>query len=888
MSNTASLATREDQGIDLLRGESNSTAIIADGRAISYAELGARVRDRGHELGAGRRLVMLETSNTLDPLITYLAALSAGHPVLLLPGGVSSNASHRAGLIDLYDPDTVVTAESASSVIEVRRDRSAHDLHPDLALLMTTSGSTGSPKLVRLSRANVLSNARSIASYLALTGADRAATTLPFHYCYGLSVVNSHFVSGASVAVTDRSVVEPEFWTEFESAGATSFAGVPYTFDLLDSVGFSTRRIPGLRYITQAGGRLASDRVRSYVALGARRGFDFVVMYGQTEATARMAYLPPSLAAENPTSIGVPIPGGSFRLENPDDNGVGELVYSGGNVMMGYAESPGDLALGRVVDELRTGDLATMSSAGLIEIVGRSSRFVKLFGLRVDLDGVERVLAGHAIEARAVSVGERLVIFVRDETAIERIRPAIAQGVGIPGHGIRVGIVEEFPRTASGKPDLAALTILADEARPCATASAFASVLDDGSATAAERVRRLYATVLERPDAGHDDSFVDLDGDSLSYVEASVRLEQLIGRLPRDWPAMSARDLGALIPHPSATDATGHVTDDATPTDDAPRKRAWWSLASVEAPVALRALAIVLVTATHANLLTVQGGAHLLLGVLGYNLARFQLAAPTTRSRVRKLFRNAAAVAVPATIWIGGVALVTGYYSPVTALLLNNVAGDAGAWTVQWQFWFLEALVWGTVGIAALFALPGVDRLERRFPYAFAAVLVAGALALRLVVTGGVQASSPERYSIPVVLWLVAVGWLVARSTDTARKIATSVVVAVGVWGFFGDAAREAVIVAGLLVLLWVRSVRLPRLLVPAVGMLAGASLFIYLVQWQVYPWLEDDFPLAATLASFAAGIVVWKLNAFVRMTWSRLRDHHQRRGGATRALERA
>ncbi|UUL76722.1 AMP-binding protein [Pseudarthrobacter sp. Fe7] len=168
---------------------------------------------------------------------------------------------------------------------------------------------------MRLSHSNLQANAESIASYLGITVRDRAATTLPMSYCYGLSVINSHLLRGATLVLTGLSVVDPCFWELFRWQRCTSFAAVPYTFELLDRVGFGDMDLPDLRYVTQAGGRLAPDQVRRYAQLGGRQGWELFVMYGQTEATARMAYLPPHLAAEHPEAIGVPVPGGAFRID---------------------------------------------------------------------------------------------------------------------------------------------------------------------------------------------------------------------------------------------------------------------------------------------------------------------------------------------------------------------------------------------------------------------------------------------------------------------------------------------------------------------------------------------------------------------------------------------
>ena len=320
---------------------------------------------------------------------------------------------------------------------------------------------------MRLSRDNIRSNAESIATYLGLTADDRAATTLPMHYCYGLSVVNSHLLVGGSLFLTEASVVEERFWTDFAEVGATSFAGVPHVFDLLDASGFADRELPSLRTVTQAGGRLDPATVRRYALLGRERGFDLYVMYGQTEATARMAYLPPHLTVERPESIGIPIPGGTFRIDGDDE--VGELVYSGANVMLGYASGPQDLALGRTVHELRTGDLARQHEDGLFELVGRTSRFAKLFGIRVDLDRVEHLAAQAGCPARAVEYGGRLHLFVTSHRDRGQAR-LVARRLGLPDHAVSIHVLSHQPLTATGKPDHGALRRHArgdDADQPC-------------------------------------------------------------------------------------------------------------------------------------------------------------------------------------------------------------------------------------------------------------------------------------------------------------------------------------------------------------------------------------------------------------------------------------
>ncbi|WP_022887767.1 AMP-binding protein [Agromyces italicus] len=925
-------------GVSTLGGRAEDPALVADGRVIDYAELVDRVGRRSAELGTTRRLVMIEAGNTLEPVVTYLAALEGGHPVLFVPAGGDETARrNRAALTERFDPDVIARTGADDRgerhwILDERRRGTRHELHPELALLASTSGSTGSPKLVRLSAENLRSNAAAIAEYLRLSPADRAATTLPLQYCYGLSVVNSHLLAGASLLLTERSVTDESFWHEASEHRITSFAGVPYTFELLEADGFADRELPSLRYLTQAGGRLAPEAVRRIAELGERRGFELFVMYGQTEATARMAYLPPELAASAAGAIGRPIPGGRLRIaglgevedeadasstasiegDGPLGEGTGELVYEGPNVMLGYAEAPADFALGRTVHELRTGDLARRRPDGLFEIVGRAVRFAKVFGLRLDLDRVERLLAEEGLTARAATDDARLLVFATSDRVVARVRERAASLTGLPSHVVAGYAVAEFPRTSSGKPDTAALVrFAADHDRVLGeTTGTSAPTASDAS----ERVRDLFATLLGRADAGFDDSFAGLGGDSLSYIEVSLRLEELLGALPREWPRLTARELGArggsspadaanrAVDQPDVTASSAACQPDVTassaahrtagarahgappeasaPNPAGPRRRPW--AVRLETPAVLRAAAIVLIVGTHADLFMLKGGAHLLLAVAGYNLARFQLAAVPGATRVRRLTRSAVQLAVPAALWIGAVALVTGRYGPTTALLVNNLVPSDGRWNEQWQFWFLEAAVWTLVGLALLFAVRAVDRFERRAPFGFALGALAVALAARFAISGP-HAEYVERYSAPVVIWLIALGWLVARADTTARRIVVSAVAVASSFGFFGEPGREAIVAGGVLALIWIPALPLPRLIVPAVATLAGASMFVYLTHWQVYPPFETSAPWLGTLLSLAVGVLAWRAYLVASGQLSRMTDR-ARRGFASRA----
>lgn len=844
-------------GVPLARGLAaygDRVALITPTGQLSYRELAERVASTAERLGPVRRLVLLAGANQADALITYLAALSAGHPTLLVPG---DNESTLRSLTEAYSPDVVARPDARGTwTLDERHPESAHVLHPDLALLLSTSGSTGSPKLVRLSHDNVQANAESIAAYLDITDTDRAATSLPMHYCYGLSVLHSHLLRGAGLILTERSVSEAAFWEEFRAGRGTSLAGVPYTFDLLDRVGFERMELPHLRRVTQAGGRLAPDRVAGYANLGRRSGWQLFVMYGQTEATARMAYLPPRLAAERPEAVGVPIPGGSFRLQPVDGHGpdTGELVYSGPNVMLGYAESPADLALGRTVEELRTGDLARRAPDGLYEIVGRRSRFVKILGLRVDPQRVESLLERRGVTAYCAGDGEALAVAALGDAGDQaRIRRLVAQECGLPPHAVRVRVLARLPRLATGKPDYEAVRRLTHPA-------------DEEAPGPGRDLRRLYAEVLDHADVTEDSSFVGLGGDSLCYVEMSLRLEEALGHLPADWHRRTIRELRAMAA-PSAEGTRGTAAGEGgreplgapRPTGLRRTLRAWTSPESwrtrrtLETGIALRAIGIVLIVGSHIRLFEIKGFAHILICAAGYNFARFQLTDAGRRERVRHMGRSIARIAVPSMFWITGAVFLTDFYDPANAVLLNSLL-DQGNDRFDWAYWFVEALIYFLVVLAALMAVPLLDRLERRYAFGVPLALTVVSLVGRYDLLG--LASARPHLSPTVVFWLFTLGWAAARADTVRQRALLTAVLLLTVPGLFQDQPlRTGIVIVGLGLLIWVPVLHSLGPLNALAGVLASSSLYIYLTHYQVYPYLQEDFPLTALFASLLVGI---------------------------------
>ena len=469
--------------IDRIRAQRGpNVALVEPGRGLTltYAELIDRVDDAAGAISerAGRGgLVFLAMGSELDAVVLYLACLSARLPVCL----VEPRSEPLARLASAYAPNLILLPpgmrgpsgyQGGAEVIpgsEYRPWRIERDLlrplHADLAVLLTTSGSTGSPKLVRLSARNLESNAAAIGEYLKLSPDERAIQSLPAHYSYGLSIINSHLLAGASIVLVPDSFIRREFWKAVDEHGCTSFAGVPYMYETLHRLRFEPGRHPSLRSMTQAGGALHPDLISAFRERSVAAGVRFFVMYGQTEATARISYVPWDRLGDKIGSIGIAIPGGRLSLAPVDGmEGSEELVYEGPNVMMGYADTAQDLDLGDVQrGVLRTGDLGTVDPDGFYSVVGRLKRFAKLFGRRVSLEDIEREMeSSFPVRTAALDGGDRILLHVESvgNIPVATLTSHAARFLGVPPRWVDVRLSPSLPRTSAGKKDYQALEAL--------------------------------------------------------------------------------------------------------------------------------------------------------------------------------------------------------------------------------------------------------------------------------------------------------------------------------------------------------------------------------------------------------------------------------------------
>ncbi|KAF6625375.1 AMP-binding protein [Paenibacillus sp. EKM208P] len=419
----------------------------------------------------GRCLVFCVCQNSLEAVTGYISFLRRGIVPVLISDSQKPDLFNK--LLQQYKPKYMWMPKKVSEFIDNTTEVYAsgsyvllktsyyidYVLNDELALLLTTSGSTGSPKLVRLSYKNITSNANSIAQYLEISSKDRPITTLPMYYTYGLSILNSHLLKGASIVLTGKTLMDKLFWELVREYKVTTFGGVPYTYEILKKLRFERMELPSLRVLTQAGGKLGIDVSGVFANICRTKGIAFIVMYGQTEATARMSYLPKDYAVDKAGSIGIPIPGGQFHLED-NSNGekisendmTGELVFQGDNVSMGYAENSYDLQKG---DEnkgiLKTGDLARRDSDGFYYIVGRKNRFIKIFGNRVNLDEVESILKSEGYECACTGEDNLLRIYVTKDKNEEKIRKIILSKSDLNPAGFKILFTDALPYNEAGK-----------------------------------------------------------------------------------------------------------------------------------------------------------------------------------------------------------------------------------------------------------------------------------------------------------------------------------------------------------------------------------------------------------------------------------------------------
>ena len=462
--------------LDRISNFSKDIALINEKKEnITYGQL-LNYSDKISKNINKRSLIFILCSNTFESIIFYVSVLRSGSIPLLLESNISQAILDN--LIQKYQPEFIVcnklnlkNIKNCTEIFKLEKNillkikaKINYKINDDLALLLSTSGSTGSPKFVRLSHKNIFTNTKQIASFLPTGPSETSITTMPMSYTYGLSIINTHIINGSKIFVSERSVVEKLFWTNLNNFNVTNFGGVPFIYTILNKLNFKNIETKNLKYITQAGGKLENKLAQKIIEACDKKNIKFHMMYGQTEATARISYVPCEKVKEQLGTIGNPVEGGKIWLEDDQGNVIkkinqeGELIFSGENVCLGYSEDYKDLIKG---DEnngiLRTGDLAKIDPKGNYFIVGRKKRFSKIFGLRINLDDLEEKLNLKGFDCACSINDEKIIIFIRESTNFTQINDYIKKNFKIQVSGFKLVPVKEIPRTYSGKIDYARL-----------------------------------------------------------------------------------------------------------------------------------------------------------------------------------------------------------------------------------------------------------------------------------------------------------------------------------------------------------------------------------------------------------------------------------------------
>ena len=440
---------------DHLEQYGNQVALIAGDIVITYRQL-LELSEKYLQEIPKRSVVLFVCENTISSIALYVGMMRKE----IIPVMVSPNIKKEAfqNLVDLYYPNFIIYGKEEGQFECLNKQKIPTD--PRLALLLTTSGSTGSAKYVRLSYENVISNTNSIVDYLHIQSSDRVITTLPMCHTYGLSLVQTHLCKGASIVVYNDSVLNHSFRKEIEKNQVTTFGGVPFTYEMLYKASFFKHLPESIKYMTQAGAKLSKELNTFIVRVCKEQHKKFIVMYGQTEATARISYVPWKDAERKIGSIGVPIPNGYMELHDEMDKIIlesytqGEIIYKGANIMLGYAEKQSDLKKGESMDGiLHTGDLAYKDEDGFYFITGRKSRYIKLYGVRTNLNDIEKQMEGHNITAFCMGSDNHINIYLVEKVNKEQVINILKNSFNMRTRDFSIFYISNVPRTESGKID---------------------------------------------------------------------------------------------------------------------------------------------------------------------------------------------------------------------------------------------------------------------------------------------------------------------------------------------------------------------------------------------------------------------------------------------------
>ena len=449
---------------NIYKNKNKNSIITEKNEVISYKNLLKSVDEFSKNIKK-RCLVFLLCQNNLETIVGYLGFIRSDCVVSLIDEGI--NPELLESLISKYEPDYIFLPQKKTKFIKhfsllysytnyellEKKNKRYFKLNDDLMLLISTSGSTGSSKYVRQSYINVQSNTESISKYLCISDKDVAITTLPMSYVYGLSIINTHLSKGGCLVLNNKSVLEKSFWNVLQQNKVTNFGGVPYTYSILDKINLNNYNLKSLKYTTQAGGKLNLNITKKIIRKYEKLKIKLFVMYGAAEATARMSYLPWKDLKNKIGSIGKPIPGGKFYIIDKNNkkinvpNKSGELAYKGKNVCMGYARNINDLSKDDQNNGfLKTGDIGYQDKDNFYYLIGRKDRYIKIYGMRINLDELEEIILKFGSESMCIGEKEnKISIFVTNNKKINELKKYLVTLTNLHPSTFLIKVIDKFP-----------------------------------------------------------------------------------------------------------------------------------------------------------------------------------------------------------------------------------------------------------------------------------------------------------------------------------------------------------------------------------------------------------------------------------------------------------
>jgi long-chain acyl-CoA synthetase len=357
-----------------------------------------------------KSIILMICNNSIQSFTAYISFIKNGHITILLDNSFSE--LFIKNIINKFKPNYIFSSKNyfkndkLKKILDIdgylifkTKIKKNYKINYINNLLLTTSGTTQNPKMVRLSNKNLYANTKNIIDYLNIKSNHTTITTMPMAYSYGLSIINSHIEAGSSIVVNNKTIFDKAFWKAIEKFKVTSFGGVPSFYEMLKRLKVENMKLNSLKYLTQAGGKLDLNSLKNLNNIFKLKKIKFYIMYGQTEAGPRMSYLSPKMIDKFPGSIGKPLKNSFFEIIDESGKkiknslGEGELVFYGDNVSLGYAKNIIDLYKGdENKKKLYTGDIGIRNKEGFYFITGRKNRFIKISGLRIDIEDIEQFL----------------------------------------------------------------------------------------------------------------------------------------------------------------------------------------------------------------------------------------------------------------------------------------------------------------------------------------------------------------------------------------------------------------------------------------------------------------------------------------------------------------